>query len=114
PQRRELSHHAVLPHKRETCGTGGKPKRVEAAKILKIRTQSFTCTHGSAPFVDTKRRTVRPSESGSADVDLPSPVPEDGVHCAVSGGSRATYQTIVGDDIRLARRVAHRAEVGDD
>ena len=38
PQRRELSHHAVLPQEWEACSTGGstgvKPKRLEAAKVF--------------------------------------------------------------------------------
>jgi len=115
-QRGERSHDAVLPHKSQTCiGGRGKPHGFETAEVFPLRVCSggFSLTHDLAPFIDPKRNTVRPSESGCAKVDLQSPGPEDGVHCAARNGRRATDQAIIPDYEWLSRRPAHRAQVCD-
>jgi len=70
-------------------------------------------THGLAPFVDAKPRAVRSSESGCADVQLHSLVPEGEMHAAVRAGRRATRQAIIGNEVRRAGRPADWAEVGN-
>src|SRR5271170_5606914 len=74
---------------------------------------SFGSADDLAEFVDTACSTVRPFESGLADVRHQSLVPEDGVLCAIRGELQTSYQATIIHEGCLAKRAGHRAEVGN-
>src|SRR5208283_6135013 len=110
-QRRERSHHAILPLERQTLEAGSVSAEVF---IIWVHKGSFGPTYNLAESVGASRSTVRPSESGLADVRHQATVPEDGVLCAVRGGLQTGYQAMVIHESGLAKRAVCRAEVGDD
>jgi len=81
--------------------------------IVGILLGSFCPTDDSSKFVGPAGSAVLSSEPGCADVRDPSVVAEDGVLRAVSGGIQTSDQARIVHKGRLAKRVAHGAEVGD-
>ena len=74
----------------------------------------FCLNQNLAPCVDPARKRVRSPESGCADVDYPSLVPEHSVLRAVLYGRYTSYQFAVAQGGRLAKRPARqRAEISN-
>src|ERR1035437_4035851 len=84
-QRREHSHHAALPHGRQTFQAGAVSAEVF---IIWIFRGGFRLHCGLAKLVEAKRCAV---QSRCADVHLQSQSPEGGVLCTVTDGRHATY-----------------------